>query len=68
MSSGTVLYSTAMIDDTRGYLDVGGLTGLWLRPWVCLGFDTFETLKSKHETAREVGTFKSARVAAQDLS
>ena len=30
------------------------------------GFDTFETLKSKHETAREVGTFKNARVAAQD--
>ena len=29
------------------------------------GFDTFETLKSKHETAREVGTFKNARVAAQ---
>ena len=31
------------------------------------GFDTFETLKSKHETAREVGTFKNARVAAQDV-
>ena len=30
------------------------------------GFDTFETLKSKHEAAREVGTFKNARVAAQD--
>ena len=30
------------------------------------GFDTFETLKSKHETAREVGTFKNARLAAQD--
>ena len=34
--------------------------------WVCLGFDTFESLKSKHENAREVGTFKAARVAAQD--
>ena len=32
------------------------------------GFDTFETLKSKHETAREVGTFKNARVAAQDVA
>ena len=31
------------------------------------GFDTFETLNSKHETAREVGTFKNARVAAQDV-
>ena len=31
------------------------------------GFDTFETLKSKHETAREVGTFKNTRVAAQDV-
>ena len=30
------------------------------------GFDTFETLESGRETAREVGTFKNARVAAQD--
>ena len=31
------------------------------------GFDTFETLESGRETAREVGTFKNARVAAQDV-
>ena len=40
-----------------GHVDVG-----------MFGFATFETLKSKHETAREVGTFKNARVAAQDVA
>ena len=45
------------------------LGGLWLslaETWVCLVRDALESFKSKHETAREVGTFKAARDAAQD--
>ena len=46
---------------------------MWVVSLVCVetlgmfGFDAFESFKSKHETAREVGTFKNARVAAQDV-
>ena len=44
-------------------MDVGGLS----ETWVCLvARAAFESCKSKHETAREVSTFKAARVAAQD--
>ena len=45
---------------------------MWVVSLVCVetlgmfGFDAFESFKSKHETAREVSTFKAARVAAQD--
>ena len=46
---------------------LGGLTDQSLAETLGFGgFDAFESFKSKHESAREVSTFKAARVAAQD--
>jgi hypothetical protein len=39
---------------------------VWLRLGY-VGFDASECFKPKNETAREVGTFKAARVAAQEV-